>query len=71
MELLARLLEQFDIQNPSAYLGNMKAIAGALNAQSQGQNTMTAGLLTPPPLSPYPGQQMLDPLVAPLIGIAA
>lgn len=42
VELLKRLLERFDIQNPREYLGNMEAIAGALAAQGAGMNAATA-----------------------------
>lgn len=44
VELLKQLLQRFDIQNPSDYLGNMEAIAAALSAQQNGGNAATAGL---------------------------
>lgn len=38
VELLERLLERFDIQNPSQYLNNLEAISQSLQAQQGGQN---------------------------------
>jgi hypothetical protein len=74
-ELLARLLERFDIQNPSQYLGNMKAIAGSLTGMQNGQNAATMGLvdaMQPAPLSPFPGPApTIDPTLAPIFGLAA
>jgi hypothetical protein len=34
-ELTARILEKFDVQNPEAYLGNLKQIAQQISAQGQ------------------------------------
>jgi hypothetical protein len=36
VHLLKQLLERFDIQNPSEYLGNLEAIAAGLTSQQQG-----------------------------------
>ena len=44
VELLKRLLERFDIQNPKQYLANLDAISKGLTAQAQGQNAATGGL---------------------------
>lgn len=61
VELIKRLLERFDIENPSQYLGNMEAIAGAMQMQSQGMNAGMPGLaptqlgMGGPPMGPYPG----------------
>lgn len=69
-ELLKRLLERFDIQNPDHYLGNMSAIASSLNAASQGQNAATMGMMQPPlPMSPYPSGGAVDPYIASLLGV--
>jgi hypothetical protein len=58
VELLKRLLERFDIENPEQYLSNLETIAGQLN-QQPGMNSALAPLmgaqgpqgLQPPPLS--------------------
>lgn len=50
-QLLARLLEKFDIQNPKEYLGNLEAIAGSLVAMGGGANAALAapgGIMAPP-----------------------
>lgn len=70
VQLMERLLEKFDIQNPSQYLGNMKAIAGAMTAQAQGMNP-AAMALAPIPMQPYPQQMPIDPTIAPVFGLAA
>lgn len=42
VELMSRLLEKFDIQNPDKYLGNLQAIAGMLQSQGANQNASLA-----------------------------
>lgn len=48
-QLLARLLEKFDIQNPQEYIPNLEALAGTLQAQAQGMNPAMAGMMPPQP----------------------
>lgn len=45
VELLTRLLERFDIQNPEQYISNLEVIANSLNAQQQGINPALQQLL--------------------------
>jgi hypothetical protein len=45
VELLKRLLERFDIENPEQYLANLETIGNALNAQQQGVNPALQSLV--------------------------
>jgi len=45
VEMLARLFERFDVQNPRDHLGNLEAVANSLNAQQNGGNAATGGLV--------------------------
>lgn len=57
-QLLERLLEKFDIQNPSEYIPNLQALAGSLQAQSQNINPAMAGAgLAPQPAQIQPSPQ--------------
>lgn len=47
VELLGQLLQRFDIQNPRDYLGNLEAIAGAMQAQGAGMNPAMMGMMDP------------------------
>lgn len=51
VELIERMLEKFDIQNPSQYLGNMEAVAAQLTGQGQ------QGMMMPPGMLPGGGAQ--------------
>lgn len=44
-QLLQQLLERFDVQNPSQYLPNLQALSGSMQAQQQGANPATMGLM--------------------------
>ena len=45
VDILGQLFERFDVQNKDEHLGNLEAVANALNAQQQpGGNAATAGL---------------------------
>jgi len=44
VEMLARLFERFDVQNPRDHLGNLEAVTNALSAQGGGGNAATGGL---------------------------
>ena len=63
VEMLARLFERFDVQNPRDHLGNLEAVANSLNATQQGGNAATGGLQQDlGVLSPQGGPpQSLDP----------
>jgi len=45
VEMLARLFERFDVQNPRDHLGNLEAVANSLSAQQNGGNAATGSLV--------------------------
>jgi hypothetical protein len=70
VELITRLLEKFDVQNPKEYIGNMQAVADGLTGQQPQVGAEAGGMGMPAlPLSPFPMQMPLDPLAAPVFGL--
>ena len=71
VELTARLLEKFDVQNPEKYLGNLQAIAGMLASQGSGQNAalMQSGLQGDPMAAMMGGGGGAIPGVVPPAGL--
>ena len=65
VEMLARLFERFDVQNPREHLGNLEAVANSLNAQQQGGNAALQGIQAAAPGADpgggIGGQNPLDP----------
>jgi hypothetical protein len=69
VNLLQRLLERFDMQDSTAFIGNMATIASQLTGAGQ-----QAGMAMPMPgvampMQPYPNAGGIDPYVATLMGL--
>lgn len=45
VELLTRMLERFDVQNPQSYISNLEAISNSLQANAQGINPAMSSLV--------------------------
>lgn len=65
-QLLKQLLERFDIQNPSEYLGNLEAISASLGGMQQGQVVGTP-MLQAASGGMMPGAQQPGAGVAPMM----
>jgi hypothetical protein len=67
VELIRRMLEKFDIQNPQAFLGQMDDLAASMSPPEMG---MQPGMGIQMPMSPYPMQQApIDPIMASIMGM--
>ena len=76
VQLLKQLLQRFDIQNPSEYLGNLEAIAAGIQQQSQGAGALPAiggaqaGLMAPPTSAQgIPPQILMQQQLGSLVGL--